>query len=180
MLSNKFYYCEICNSKVVIRSTIKTGDNKGLKVCQSCKIKHDGSKIQKTKLNKSNPKSIAKRKVERSDLPEFFEKAIVELNNNPKCANCGCTINSNYNPHWNIAHILPKHTYKSVMAEELNWIPLCSSKDRIDGKSCHNDFDANISSIADMPCFIIAKEKFNKFKSKVAERGKIFHIFDQN
>ena len=68
MLSNKFYYCEICNSKVVIRSTIKTGDNKGLKVCQSCKIKHDGSKIQKTKLNKANPKSIAKRKVERSDF----------------------------------------------------------------------------------------------------------------
>jgi hypothetical protein len=180
MLSSKPHNCQICGVVVSIRSTIKTGENKGLKVCQPCKIKSDGSKMSKTKIKSSNPKTSAKRKEERIELPKFFEKAISELKENSICANCGCSINYGYNPHWNIAHILPKHLYKSVMSDELNWIPLCSSKDRSDGKSCHTDFDSNISSIQDMPCFKVAKEKFEKFKSKVTERGKIFYIFDQN
>jgi hypothetical protein len=34
--------------------------------------------------------------------------------------------------------------------------------------------------IPSMPCFKVAKEKFERFKGEVTERGKIFRIFEEN
>lgn len=171
------YNCEIpgCNNKVTIRSTIKKGEHKGLKACGFCKSKFDGKS-----LKPFNEKRREKRKKEREDLPDFFQDSIEELKDKPVCANCGCSINVNYLPHTNIAHILPKSRYKSVMSNKYNFILLCSFKDNEDGSSCHYHFDNNINDIPLMPCFKEAKRKFNLFKDEVKEKGKILDIFNNN
>lgn len=48
---------------------------------------------------------------------------------------------------------------------------LCDSKDRLDGKSCHKDFDTKIASRSKMNCFELAKDRYEKFKDKVTEYG---------
>lgn len=167
-----------CTNKVAIRSTIKTGDHKGKKVCTSCKSSTDGSSLSSgTALRPFTQKSRDKRKEERARLPEFFENAIKTADRSPYCDNCGRVLNLNYNPHWNIAHILPKQRYKSVMTHPFNWISLCTTKE--DG-DCHYKFDNNINDIPKMPCFEKAKRRFKTFRSEVLEKGKIFTIFDEN
>lgn len=176
------YECQIpgCDQQVAIRSTIKSGEYKGLKACPGCKHRIEGNSKPRKALKPFTQKSREKRKSERAGLPEFFETAIEELKKNPRCANCGCAINTSYEPVRNVAHILPKSKYKSVMAHPLNWIPLCSSKDQDTGIDCHFRFDNRIMDIPSMPCYPLAKERFEIFRGEVTERGKIFAIFDEN
>lgn len=178
----KTYECQIpgCSQRVAIRSTIKSGEYKGLKSCPNCKHKIEGvSKPRKT-LNSSSLKNREKRKAQRAGLPEFFKNAIEELEKNPRCVNCGCVINTSYEPIRNIAHILPKSKYKSVMTHPLNWVPLCAAKDHSISNDCHYLFDNRILEIPTMLCYHLAKSRFEKFKSEVVERGKIFSIFEEN
>lgn len=178
----KLYDCQIpgCDNKVPIRSTIKSGDYKGKKACPGCKQMIEGKNTPRKKIKPFTEKNREKRKAERSGLPEFFEAGIQGLIKNPRCINCGCLINVSYEPIRNVAHILPKSKYKSVMSHPLNCIYLCSFKDNSNGKDCHFDFDNRILDIPKMPCFAEAKEKFEKFKDEVVERGKIFTIFEEN
>lgn len=182
MLKNRLYKCEIleCGREVSIRSTIKTGEHKGKKTCAGCKHKVEGVIKPRRALKPFTTKNREKRKAERARLPMFFENAIIDLEEKPVCQNCGCRINTRYQPAWNIAHILPKNRYKSVMAHSQNFIILCSSKDQDTGIDCHYRFDNRIMDIPGMPCFKIAKEKFERFKGEVTERGKIFRIFEEN
>lgn len=181
-MEKRMYKCEIpgCDREVAVRSTIKSGEHEGKKACTICKNTIDKKTTSRTPLKRFKPKTKEKRKAERVGLPKFFDDAIEELKRNPVCVNCGCKINANYNPHWNIAHILPKSKYKSVMTHPENFIILCSSKDQENGIDCHTRFDNNIMDIPSMPCFPMAKEKFEKFKPDCLERGKIFTIFEQN
>lgn len=176
------YKCQMpgCDAEVAIRSTIRSGEYKGLKVCPLCKHKTEGVDKPNKGLKPFNPKSREKRKSERSGLPEFFQDAIEELKKKPKCVNCGRSINTSYRPEMNIAHILPKSKYKSVNDHPLNRIFLCVYKDNPDGSSCHTDFDTKILDIPKMPCYIEAKKKFEIFKGEVVERGQIFRIFEEN
>lgn len=169
MIAKKLLPCELCDKPASIRSTIREGEFKGRKACPPCKNKNE-SKIPKKPASKTKEK----RKQERSGLPEFFAAAIEELKMNPVCQNCGGQINVHYEPVRNIAHILPKQRYKSVMAHPANKLFLCAGKDF--QKACHERFDSGISSMAEMPCFALAIEKFKKFQDKVTERGKLFLI----
>lgn len=180
--NNKMYKCEIpeCGREVAIRSTIKTGEHKGLKACPGCKHIIEGKKTPRKGLKPFTTKTREKRKAERARLPMFFGNAIIDLEEKPVCQNCGCSINYRYEPVRNIAHILPKDKYKSVMAHPLNFILLCSSKDQDTGIDCHYRFDNNIMDIPKMPCYKDAKKKFELFKGEVIERGKIFTIFEEN
>lgn len=119
-------------------------------------------------------KARDRRLQERSGLKEFFETAIEELRLNPVCQNCGSPINFNYQPHHNVAHILPKQRYKSVNSHPDNRLFLCASKDF--KKACHEKFDTGPSVAVEMPCFKIAVKKFQSFKDEVVERGKFFNI----
>lgn len=168
--------CEICDREVPIRSTIKTGDNKGKKACPICKHKCDGEPTPKAKLKRQKSKTAIRRKKEREDFPEFFHQAITGLKHRPWCQNCGAKINTNYKPHHNIAHILPKSRYKSVATHPDNKLFLCASKD--DQNSCHEKFDGGFSNMMKMKVFPLAAEKFKKFREKVTENGKLFHILD--
>lgn len=170
--------CEICDSFVTIRSTIKTGDNRGKKACPGCKNRADGSQISKgsSRLKPITKKRKAARKKERAGYPKFFRTAIFELKENPVCQNCNQPINASFEPHHNIAHILPKSRYKSVATHPDNKLFLCASKDNRNG--CHEKFDSGVTNMMEMKVFSLAVEKFQKFKDKVTENGKLFHILD--
>mgnify|MGYP001558445277 CR=1 FL=1 len=171
MTFQKHLPCELCDTPVSIRNTIKNGEFRGKKACIACKILHDAVRKKPTRPNE-------KRKRERAGLPEFFALAIEELRLQPICQNCRGRININYEPVRNIAHILPKQRYKSVMTHPDNKLFLCAGKDG--QSSCHERFDSGVSAMTEMPCFALAAENFKKFQDKVTERGKLFLIFAEN
>lgn len=171
----KFYKCELpnCDREVNIRSSIKSGEFKGLKACGYCKNKFD-KKVKPMIVSKS----ITERKQSRECLTSFFRRAIVKLKSKPICENCGVKINTNFATFNNIAHILPKRKYKSIMCNDNNYLILCDSKDNSNGHSCHTKFDSGFSNAMKMDVFKIAIERFNLFKDEVEEMGNDFIIFD--
>jgi len=142
--------------------------------CKVCTLKEG-----KNSIKKSTEKSKEKRQEERKDFPKFFQDAIEKLKLNPVCQNCGGKINANYEPAWNIAHILLKAKFKSVATHPDNYIFLCSSKDP-NTNYCHEDFDGNIKDRPNMPVYPIAKEKYLKFRDEVLEFGNERTIFEEN
>ena len=182
MSIKKQYQCEIpdCGRLLVIRSTIKTGEFKGKKACPQCKQKIEGKKPKKNYIKKYTQKGLDKRKSERAGLPEFFDTAIEELKRKPFCQNCNCSINVSLLPHNNIAHLLSKQRYKSVMTNPYNRVFLCDTKDHpIDNpRSCHAKFDSSIYGRSEMEVFTVALILYGMFKDDVLEQGKEREIFE--
>lgn len=167
--------CELCGRECSLRSKIKSGDNAGKKACPGCASRNREKKTYKP-INKQTEKGRAKRQERREGLGDFFAKAVEGMV--PICENCGCAINANYNPHWNIAHILSKSSYPSVSRHPENFLILCSHKDN--GNQCHEQFDSSLSRRQAMPVFGKAVQKFVKFKDECLERGKEYSIFEEN
>lgn len=172
----KLYPCEICDKEVPIRS-------KGL--CPGCREKQRreaGEETMHTKVHRiprMTRKAQTARKDKREGLGLYFETLILLLKKKPKCQNCGYKINPYYLPHNNIAHILPKSSHPSVMTNLDNCVFLCDSKDREDGKSCHNDFDNRGTKFREsMPVYSIALNKFKRFSHLVLEKSNIFSNFE--
>jgi hypothetical protein len=181
VIKPKQYHCEIptCGRPVQIRSTIKSGEYKGKKVCGSCKQKFDGKTVIQKPIKKFTKKNVEKRKEERKGLPEFFQTAISLLKLNPYCQNCGCKINVHLFPQNNIAHVLKKEKYKSVMANAFNYVFLCDSKDNnVDHSSCHYDFDNRVTERPLMPVFETVLARYEMFRDKVVEQGKEREIYE--
>jgi len=182
MQNNKQYSCEIpeCGRLVNIRSTVKTGELKGKKCCGICKQKLEGKKKVQKLVVKQTKKNLEKRKTERQGLPEYFSEAIAALVSlYPNCQNCGGKIKTWLLPHNNIAHILKKSHYKSVMSNPYNRVFLCDSKDNPEtGKSCHYEFDNKITERPFMVVFDIVMVKYRLFKDDVLETGKEKLILD--
>lgn len=168
------YDCQIpgCDNKVSIRSKVKSGEYRGLMACGYCKKKFDGGGIKK-----STAKGSQKRKEERKRLPDFFNNAIEELKSKPICQNCGCTIKYWLNPTHNVAHILSKRRYKSVMDELYNYVLLCTEKDG--DNMCHEKFDNKVAERVNMNVFQLALNKYKKFSDKCLENGQERIIFDE-
>lgn len=179
MITSKQYSCEIpdCGRSVQIRSTIKTGEFKGKKCCSICKQKIEGKqKIQKP-IVKSTKKNVERRREERKGLPEFFATAISLLKLNPYCQNCGGKIKTCFMPHHNVAHLVSKSHYKSVMINPHNFVFLCAGKDNT-GLDCHYDFDNKVTERPFMPVFDVVMVKYRLFKDDVLEQGKEREIFE--
>lgn len=67
---------------------------------------------------KRTQKSIDKRKEERACLPEFFKRHInIIKTQNKHCEECGLKLKGCVSE---VAHILPKQKYKSIMCNDLN------------------------------------------------------------
>lgn len=181
MIKSKQYNCEIpeCGRSVVIRSTIKTGEYKGKKACGACKQRLEGKKAVAKPIKKFTQKNVEKRKEERKGLPEFFELLISVLKVTARCQNCGCKIKHWIHPVNNVAHLLSKSRYKSVMINPNNFVFLCDSKDNEDGRSCHYDFDNKITERPLMPIFDVALVKYQMFRDDVVEQGKEREIFEK-
>lgn len=181
MIKSKLYYCEIptCGRPAQIRSTIKSGEHKGKKVCSGCKQRFDGKVMAQKPIKKFTQKNIERRRSERKGLSEFFNLLISVLKVVPRCQNCGCEIKHWLHPVNNVAHLLSKSHYKSVMANPNNFVFLCDSKDNPDtGKSCHYDFDNKINERPLMPIFDVVLTKYQMFREEVVEQGKEREILE--
>lgn len=168
-LPRKTYECQKCSRKILLRSTIREGEFKGLKVCTFCKNKFEAKKPKK------------KVKVVEADTSkrDFFQAMIELLQLRPVCENCGCRINTYIHPVNNIAHILPKRTYKSVATHPKNILFLCTSKDHPmeNPKNCHGTFDKDISSKLEMKVFPLARKRLESIKDEIIEKGKELDVY---
>lgn len=112
-------------------------------------------------------------------LSVYYDTLIRLLSKNPRCQNCGCTIDYRYLPYNNIAHILAKSTHKSVSSNLDNHLFLCDFKDGDGGRSCHHYFDnRGFDFVRSMPVFTEALRRFKKIKPFVLEKTNIFLIFE--
>lgn len=110
-------------------------------------------------------KTAEKRKEERECLGSFFEYHIKRVR---KCENCGVEIRKPTAT--NIAHIVPKSKFKSVMCLIMNAMYLCLK--------CHNEYDNSWSRAKDMDIWEIAKKRLNGFKVLIKEKSSILKHFE--
>lgn len=113
-----------------------------------------------------------KSKRERAGLPAFFQKHVEKVT---VCENCGMEIK--YPGPKNVAHILPKSKFKSVMTEDSNVMYLCSGLDRQDGEGCHDIYDGGWNRAMLMDVWKIAVKRFKEFEHKVKEKSIILLNF---
>ena len=85
-------------------------------------------------MKKYSKKGLEKRKEDRACLPEFYKKHI-KISKDKYCEECGNKLKGNVTE---IAHILPKSYFKSVMCNDLNVIYLCGL---YSVNNCHSNFD---------------------------------------
>ena len=85
-------------------------------------------------MKKYSKKGLERRKAERECLPDFFQKHI-EIAKTKYCEECGDKLKGNASE---IAHVLPKQYFKSVMCSDLNILYLCGLHS---SNNCHSNFD---------------------------------------
>lgn len=114
-------------------------------------------------LKKYSKKGLEKRKLERECLPEFFQKHM-KLAKGAFCQECGSRLTGNVSE---IAHILPKSYFKSIMCNDLNVIYLCGMYSE---NQCHSKYDNSAKEkIKEMKIYNKAVEVFNTLKEEITE-----------
>ena len=115
-MKRKFYECEVdgCNQTVAIRSTIRTGDKRGLKACPSCKMKYD----RKDK-NVKNLTIRKKTKEQDKDLDWYFKYHIERCDSSEQSG-----VNINNPTKANICHIFDKSRHPELRYNRLNYVYL--------------------------------------------------------
>ena len=115
-------------------------------------------------MKKYSKKGLEKRKAERECLPEFFQKHI-EIAKTKCCAECGVNLRGNVTE---IAHVLPKQYFKSIMCNDLNVHYLCSY---LNENNCHSKFDdSKIEDFHKMKVFNLSREKVIKLMEVISEK----------
>lgn len=108
--------------------------------------------------------SSDKRKEERACLPGFFKKHI-DIAKTKCCEECGAKLKGNVTE---IAHVLPKQYFKSVMCNDLNVNYLCSY---LNENNCHSKFDdSKLEVFHEMRVFNSSKEKVIKLMEEILEK----------
>jgi hypothetical protein len=122
--------------------------------------------IKKTEIliKKYNKVTLDKRKTERECLPEFFKKHI-EIAKKKCCEECGTKLKGHISE---IAHILPKGYFKSVMCNDLNVNYLCGL---YSNNNCHNNFD-NFpqEKVKEMKIYPKVQEVFKQLEEEITEK----------
>lgn len=114
-------------------------------------------------MKKYSKKGLEKRKEERACLPEFFKKHI-EIAKTKCCAECGDKLLGDVSE---VAHRLPKSTFKSVMCDDDNVNYLCSWKSR---NNCHSLYDGSNEQLQSLSIFSAEKEIIKELLEKVTEK----------
>lgn len=115
-------------------------------------------------IRRYSKKGLEKRKLERECLPEFFKKHI-EIAKTKCCENCGEKLKGNVTE---IAHVLPKQYFKSVMCSDLNVLYLCGL---YSDNNCHNNFD-NFpqEKVKQMKIYPKVQEIFKQLEEEITEK----------
>jgi hypothetical protein len=108
-------------------------------------------------------KGLKKRKEERACLPEFFKKHI-EIAKNKFCENCGEKLKGEVSE---IAHRLPKSTFKSIMCDDDNVVYLGG---RFSSCGCHSLYDGTNEQLQSLSIFKSEREIVKKLLEKVTEK----------
>ena len=116
-------------------------------------------------IKRYSKKGLEKRKSERECLPEFFKKHIEIIKLEKKCCEeCGCKLIGDVSE---VAHRLPKSTFKSVQCLDDNVLYLCSWKSG--GKNCHSLYDGSNEQLQSLNIFLVEKNKIQELLKTVTE-----------
>lgn len=116
-------------------------------------------------MRKYSKKSRERRKEERKDLPEFYQKHIQYIKeNNIHCQECSIKLKGDVSE---VAHVLPKSLFKSVMTNDNNVLYLCGQWQN----NCHGNLDnSSNDKIKEMFIYPLVEEKFLKLENTVTEK----------
>lgn len=113
---------------------------------------------------KYSKKGLEKRKAERECLPLFFQKHI-EIAKTKCCEECNAKLTGNVSE---IAHILPKQYFKSIMCSDLNILYLCGMWSE---NQCHSLFDNSVQEkVKQMKIFPKVQEVFKQLEGVITEK----------
>lgn len=114
-------------------------------------------------IRQYSKKGLEKRKAERECFPEFFQKHI-EIAKGKCCANCGEKLRGEVSE---IAHRLPKSTFKSIMCDDDNVVYLGG---RFSSCGCHSLYDGTNEQLQSLSIFCAEKEIIKELLEKVTEK----------
>lgn len=115
-------------------------------------------------MKKYSKKGLEKRKLERECLLEFFKKHI-EIAKTKCCEECGAKLRGNASE---VAHVLPKQYFKSIMCSDLNVLYLCGM---YSDNQCHSNFD-NFpqEKVKEMKIYPKVQEIFKQLEEEIIEK----------
>lgn len=115
-------------------------------------------------MKKYSQKGLEKRKAERECLPEFFLRH-VEIAKIKCCEECGAKLRGNVSE---IAHVLPKQYFKSVMCSDTNVLYLCGL---FSDENCHSKFDNFAQEkVKQMKIYPKVQEIFKQLEENITEK----------
>jgi hypothetical protein len=116
-------------------------------------------------VKKYSKKGLEKRKAERECLSEFFTRHIEKIKTEKLCcANCGERLKGDVSE---VAHRLPKSTFKSIQCDDDNVIYLGG---RFSNCGCHNLYDGSNEQLQSLSIFSAEKEIIKELLEKVTEK----------
>lgn len=115
-------------------------------------------------IRKYSKKGLEKRKEERKDFPEFFQKHI-GIAKTKYCEECGEKLKGNASE---IAHVLPKSYFKSVATEDSNILYLCGIFSK---NNCHSNYDNfPAEKVKQMNIYPKVQEVFKQLEQNITEK----------
>lgn len=115
-------------------------------------------------MKKYSKKGLEKRKEERACLPEFFLRHVEKIKKGKlNCTNCGEPLKGDVSE---IAHRLPKSTFKSIQCDDNNVVYLGG---RFSTCGCHSLYDGTNEQLQSLNIFSAEKEIIKELLEKVTE-----------
>ena len=116
-------------------------------------------------MKKYSKKGLEKRKAERECLPEFFIRHVNKIKTEKLyCANCGEKLKGDVSE---VAHRLPKSTFKSIQCDDDNVVYLGG---RFSSCGCHALYDGTNEQLQSLNIFSAEKEIVKELLEKVTEQ----------
>lgn len=116
-------------------------------------------------MKRYSKKGLEKRKAERECLSEFFIRHVNKIKTEKlHCANCGEKLKGDVSE---VAHRLPKSTFKSIQCDDDNVLYLGG---RFSSCGCHALYDGTNEQLQSLNIFSAEKEMVKELLEKVTEQ----------
>lgn len=116
-------------------------------------------------MKRYSKKGLEKRKAERECLSEFFIRHVNKIKTEKaNCANCGEKLKGDVSE---VAHRLPKSTFKSIQCDDDNVVYLGG---RFSSCGCHALYDGTNEQLQSLNIFSAEKEVVKELLEKVTEK----------
>lgn len=115
-------------------------------------------------IRKYSKKGLVKRKEDRACLSEFFVRHVEKIKTERLCCvNCGTRLMGDVSE---VAHRLPKSTFKSIQCLDENVTYLCGM---YSSNQCHSKYDGTNEQLQSLNIFSAEKEIIKELLEKVTE-----------